>query len=126
MGEPTRWTSSDGGDTYADAIKQGKFVEVTGTAPVWFRGQPVAIEVKTFDKYVAWDGSASRRTGLHLDEAARLESLLHASGCAAISTGGCFICKAVDAHGFDCIERRHVLSMSNFGRPSTPRWLIHD
>ena len=126
MGEPTLWACREGADAFAEGISTGTFVEVTGAAPGWFRGQPVAIEVCTFDKYVAWAGSATRRLGVHLEETRRLEALLHASGCAATSAGGCFICKAVDARGFECVERRHVLTMSNFGRPASPRWLIHE
>lgn len=126
MGEPTRWAADQSEDAYAEGISSGSFVEVTRAAPGWFRGQPVAVEVSTFDKYVAWDGSATRRLGVHLEETRRLEVLLLASGCAATSSGGCFICKAVDARGFECVEHRHVLTMSNCGQPASPRWLIHE
>jgi len=125
MAEPTRWDAPHPGK-YADRVRDGTFVDVSGMAPGWFRGQAVAVEATIFDRFVSWDGDATRRHSLHLKETRRLEALLHASGCAAISAGGCFICKAVDARGFDCIESRHVLTMSNLGSPAAPRWLIHE
>lgn len=61
-----------------------------------------------------------------LDEAHRLEQLLEARACAAISTGGCFVCKAIDSEGYAREAQRHVLTMSNLGQRTVPIWLIHE
>lgn len=126
MNEPSRWSrcGTDDTNTFEQILAKGQAIEVSHLAPKWLSG-PVAIETEVYDRFVAWDTQALRRNSVHLDELARLEHVFEACGCAAYGAGGCFICKAVDAKGYDGKQQRHVLSMSNFGRPSAPKWLIH-
>lgn len=113
-------------DDYDLRLHRGDYIDVSGQAPSWFRGQAVAVEAMTYERYVAWGSAATRRHGQHQEEGPRLEALLNASGCAAVSAGGCFICRAVDTQGADGREQRHLLTMTNFGKAASPRWLIHE
>lgn len=126
MNEPSPWAlaGADGAKAFAEILATGQAIEVSHMAPKWLSG-PVAIETEVFDRFVAWDTEALRRNSVHLEDGARLERMFDACGCAAYAAGGCFICKAVDARGYDGKQQRHVLSMSNFGRASEPKWLIH-
>lgn len=124
MNEPSRWSGLDAATTYASILSTGQAIEVSNLAPKWLGGQ-VAIETEVYDRFVAWDSEALRRNSVHLDEVARLEHVFDACGCAACATGGCFICKAVDAQAYDGKRQRHILSMANFGRSGDPKWLIH-
>jgi hypothetical protein len=72
------------------------------------------------------NAAARRRHGMELDDAHRLEQLLETSACAAISTGCCFVCKAVDSEGYAREAQRHVLTMINLGQRTFPKWLIHE
>jgi hypothetical protein len=111
---------------YEAMISEGRALDVSHRAPGCFRKQQIAIETRTFDRFVAWGGASRRHYGMDLDEGERLASLLDASACAAISTGGCFICRAIDSEGSDRNAQRHVLTMSNMGQPTAPIWLIHE
>ncbi|MBC5767446.1 hypothetical protein [Ramlibacter albus] len=126
MNEPGRWPhgTPERLAEYEELMRSGLAVDVTHKAPKWFSG-PVAIEASCYDRLVAWHAEAQRRLRLHLDEAQRLVHMLDASGIAITSTGGCFICKAVDAAGRDVQPERHVLTLTNYGGPSQPAWLIH-
>lgn len=126
MNEPSRWAlpSSDGATAFSGLLAKGQAVEVTHLAPKWLTG-PVAIENDVHDRFVSWDTEALRRHSFALDDTARLEHLFDVCGCAAYGAGGCFICKAVDAQGYTGRPARHVLTMTNYGRPTEPIWLIH-
>jgi hypothetical protein len=125
MHEPSQWAAARSSQSAAPA-QDGGCIDVTRRAPRFFCGRPVEIESRTFERFVAWTSEASRRLRVHLDEDQRLERMLQSSGCAAVSTGGCFICRAVDSHGFEAREQRHILTMSNIGLPAAPRWLIYE
>ncbi len=126
MNEPTGWpvASQERRAEFEALLKSGRAIEVTHRAPKWFSG-PVAIDTSTYDRFVSWDGEAQRRLLLHLDEALRLAHLLEACGIAIGSTGGCFICKAVDATSRCEHPQREVLTLTNYGAPTEPAWLIH-
>lgn len=126
MNEPSRWTPTAQGTaaaTFAEILSTGQAIEVTRSAPKW--AGPVAIETEVYDRFVGWDSDAQRRHLMHLDEAARLAHVFEAGGCVAYGAGGCFICKAVDSKGYLAQKKRHVLTMTNYGRPAEPLWLIH-
>lgn len=125
MNEPSGWASDiDGATAFRELLSKGQAVEVTHLAPKWLTG-PVAIENEVYDRFVSWDTDALRRHCIALDDSARLEHLFEVCGCAAYGAGGCFICKAVDARGYAGRPERHVLTMTNYGRPTEPIWLIH-
>lgn len=126
MNEPSGWPHNelDGAATFMKLLSDGHAVEVT-QLPKWMAGCKVAIDNDIHDRFVAWGTDALRRHNLALDECARLEHMLDACGCAAYGAGGCFICKAVDARGYSIRPDRHVLTMTNFGKPTEPVWLIH-
>jgi len=125
MNEPSRWQAPGAADVFTKMVAAGQAIELTHLAPKWLSGSPVAVETVTYDRLVAWDGDALRRHGVLLEEAHRLEHLFDACGTAACGAGGCFICKAVDARGYDCRCERHVLTMTNYGELNAPVWLIH-
>ncbi len=125
MQEPDRWTQLPGINV-GSRIHDEHCVDVSQRAPRWFCGRPVIVEARIYDRFVAWSSEASRRLNVHLDEEHRLERLLQASGCAAVSSGGCFICRAVDSQGYGANEERQILTMSNVGQAAAPRWLIHE
>jgi len=125
MNEPSRWQVPGAADVFTKMLATGQAVELTHLAPKWLSGRPVAVETATYDRLVAWDGEALRRHGFLLEEANRLEHLFDACGPAAYGAGGCFICKAVDARGYDGRCERHVLTMTNYGELNAPVWLIH-
>ena len=125
MNEPSRWHAPDAIHAFTNMLAKGEAIELTHLAPKWLSGSPVAIESGTYDRFVAWDSEAQRRHGVLLEEANRLEHLFDVCGTAAYGAGGCFICKAVDARGFDGRCGRHVLTMTNYGAATEPAWLIH-
>lgn len=125
MNDPARWQLPGASQVFTKMLAMGEAIEVTHLAPKWLSSSPVAIEAGTYDRFVAWDGEAQRRHGELLEEANRLEHLFDACGTAACGAGGCFICKAVDARGYESRCTRHVLTMTNYGAPSEPIWLIH-
>lgn len=125
MNDPGTWGNAGGVAMYAQLLATGQAVDMTGSTPKWMGNCPLSIEHDTYDRFVGWDTEAIRRLGLHLDEAARLEHLQDACGTAAWGMGGCFICKAVNARGYVLHKQRHVLSLTNYGRPTEPPWLIH-
>lgn len=125
MNEPSRWQLPGATNVFATMVATGQAIELTHLAPKWMSGSPVAVETSTYDRLVAWDGEAQRKHGVLLEEAHRLEHLFDVCGTAACGSGGCFICKAVDAQGFDGRCERHVLTMTNYGEPNQPVWLIH-
>jgi len=86
----------------------------------------IAIEARTYERFVEWNSSAMRRLGVHLDPQARLDALLGSCRHAACSRqGGCFVCRAVDACGQGTRPRRHVFELTNRGTKYQPAWLIH-
>lgn len=125
MNEPSRWQAPGAADVFNKMVATGQAIELTHRAPKWLSSSPVAVEAVTYDRFIAWDGEAQRRHGVLLEETNRLEHLFEACGTAACGAGGCFICKAVDAHGYDGRLERHVLTMTNYGAPNEPIWLIH-
>lgn len=125
MNEPSRWQLPGTTDVFATMVATGQAIELTHRAPKWLSGSPVAVETATYDRLVAWDGEAQRKHGILLEEANRLEHLLDVCGTAACGAGGCFICKAVAARGYDGRLERHVLTMTNYGELARPVWLIH-
>lgn len=127
MNEPSRWSAARPGAaaaTFAAILATSQAIEVTGSAPNWLRGS-IAIDTDVYDRFVGWDAEALRRHHIHLDEAARLEHVFQVCGSAAYGAGGCFICKAVDSRGYGAQHARQVLTMTNYGRPAEPLWLIH-
>lgn len=125
MNEPSRWQLPGAADVFTNMLATGQAIELTHLAPKWLSRSPVAIEASTYDRFVAWDAEAQRRLGILLEEPNRLEHLFDVCATAAFGAGGCFICKAVDARGYDGRCDRHVLTMTNYGRPNEPLWLIH-
>ncbi|TWO71418.1 hypothetical protein FN976_10900 [Caenimonas sedimenti] len=126
MNEPNRWSTAAAMtcEAFDQLLKSGQAVEVSHRAPKWFGGR-VAIEVTTFDRFVAWDSATVRRLGEHLDETDRLQGLLEASAYACFGAGGCFVCRGVDSHGYNCRSQRHVMSVTNLGPIGSPQWLLH-
>lgn len=125
MQEPDRWTQLPGINV-GSRIDDEHCVDVSQRVPRWLCGRPVIVEARIYDRFVAWSSEASRRLNVPLDEEHRLECLLQASGCAAVSSGGCFICRAVDSQGYGANEGRQILTMSNVGQAAAPLWLIHE
>lgn len=127
MNEPSRWehVEATGHAEFDRLISTAQAVEVGHRAPKWLAHARVAIDVDVFDRFVEWDTEALRRHMIALDERTRLEHVFDACGCAAFGAGGCFICKAVDARGYSRQAQRHVLTITNYGRPTSPLWLIH-
>lgn len=127
MNEPSRWSfpALDGAADFARMVREGAAIDVSHRAPKWLAGSRVAIECNTYDRFVAWDNDALRKHAIALDETARIEHLFDVCGCAAFGAGGCFICRSVDAQGYTSRAQRQVLTMTNYGRPTAPLWLIH-
>lgn len=125
MNEPTRWQVPGGAAIVSNMVASGQAVELTHRAPKWLCGRLLAVDVQTFDRFVAWDAEAQRRHGILFEESHRLEHLFEACGIAAYGAGGCFICRAVDARALAGRSERHVLTMTNYGEPDDPVWLIH-
>lgn len=125
MNEPSRWQTPGAVHVFTNMVVTGQAIELTHLAPKWLCRRPVAVEAVTYDRFVAWDAAAQRRHGILLEEANRLEHLFDACGTAAFGAGGCFICKAVDAQGYAGRCERHVLTVTNYGEPGEPLWLIH-
>lgn len=125
MNESGRWQHGAGSNFFGEILAKGLAVEVGHRASRWLSARRVAIETEIHDRFVAWDAQALRRHGVHYDETHRLEHLFDACGCTAFGSGGCFICRSVDARGYDSHPGRHVLSMTNFGNVTEPLWLIH-
>jgi hypothetical protein len=123
--EPEHWARQPG-DQLGTGIHEEHCVDVSHRAPRWFCGRPVIVEARTYERFVAWSSEASRRLHVHLNDEHRLERLLQSSGCVAVSSGGCFICRAVDSQGYGADEERQILTMSNVGQAAAPRWLIHE
>lgn len=127
LNEPLRWTASgEGVQTFETMVRRGGAVEVSHRAPKWLAGSPVAVETSVYDRYVCWDGQATRNHCVHLDEGDRMSTLLESCCYAAIGNGGCFVCKAIDADGGDLRTRSRVLTITNYGQASRPAWLIHE
>ena len=125
MNEPSRWNMPGGADVVAQMVANGHAIELTHLAPKWLCGRPVAVETVTYDRVVGWGAQAQRRHGVLLEESNRLEHLFSRCGAAACGAGGCFICTAVDALGYDGRAARHVLTMTNYAGATEPVWLIH-
>lgn len=125
MNEPSHWQLGGGADVFTEMVASGQAIELTHLAPKWLGGCPLATESVTYDRLIAWDGEAQRRHRVLLEESNRLEHLFESCGCAAYGAGGCFVCKAVDARGYDGRLQRHVLTMTNYGVAAKPMWLIH-
>lgn len=110
---------------FASLVACGKLVDVSSFAARIFGGKQVGIDATTHERFVEWSNAAMRRHGVHLDQRHRLMSLLESSCYAAMEPGGSsFICRAVDAYGFDSREQRHIFSLKDLGVGSKPAWRI--
>jgi hypothetical protein len=86
----------------------------------------MAIEVRTYERFVEWNALAMRRLGIHLETQVRLDALIEASAYACCDPrGGCFVCKAVDAKGYDARPSREVFELRNLGTEKHPSWVIN-
>lgn len=124
MHDPASWEGLGGAAALAKLVADGKAVELAVTAK-WMDAKAFAIDAQAFDRFVVWDGEATRRHLVHLDEADRLVSLIEASATAAFGMGGCFVCRAVDARGYRAQPERHLLTITNYGSRTEPPWLVH-
>ena len=110
---------------FESRVARGEVVDVSPFAARIFGCKRVGIDATTHERFVEWGNAAMRRFGVHLDQRHRLETLLEAGCYAALESGGSsFVCRAVDAVGFDGREQRHVLSLRRVGSSPTSPWLI--
>jgi len=128
MHEPALWREqTHSTEAFHWLVAQGDAVDVSRAAADKFGRSRVAITAAVYDRFVAWDGAATRRHGLMLDEAPRLNSLLEGAALVASWDGGCFVCRAVDGGtGGHPRPQRVVLTLSRYGNRSSPAWLIHE
>lgn len=110
---------------FAARVAQGEVIDVSPFAARIFGSKRVGIDTTTYERFVEWSNAAMRRFGVHLDQRHRLETLLDTCCYAALeSCGSSFVCRAVDATGFDWRAQRHVLSLRSVGSAASSAWLI--
>ena len=110
---------------FAARVAKGDVIDVSPFAARIFGSKCVGVDATTYERFVEWSNAAMRRFGVHLDQRHRLETLLDAGCYAALESGGSsFVCRAVDAMGFDGREQRHVLSLRRVGSTASSAWLI--
>jgi len=111
-------------ETHEQIIADAKAIDVSLSAARHGLGR-MAIEASTYERFVDWSNAAMRRMGIHLDPRERLEAIIRASTYACFDPqGGCFVCKAVDATGFDDRATRQVFELRNLGNEKHPYWVI--
>ena len=110
---------------FATQVERGEVIDVSPFAARIFGSTRVGIDAPTYERFVEWGNAAMRRFGIQLDQRHRLETLLDAGCYAALESGGSsFVCRAVDATGFDGRQQRHVLSLRRVGSAASSAWLI--
>lgn len=117
-------------NVFKDLISGSHAVDVSRIAGTLVPGGRLAIDGKTYDRFVEWDSSAMRRHAMHLDAQARCEALVKACSeaakqCEKACTMQCdFVCKATDAHADDGSAKRFMFQLESVGTASQPAWLI--
>jgi hypothetical protein len=79
--------------------------------PEWLKDFPVFIEQKTYERFVQWSAKSMAASGVHLDEALRLDQLLQACVYAVCAQGGCFVLRALDALDPVANSKREIFSL---------------
>lgn len=110
---------------YEAMLLSGKAVEVNSTARKAFPGTRIAIETKTYERYVAWPCSAMRRHLICLDETARMEAILRAAGGVfRHDTPAEFVLRAVACDAISSDAIRHSFVLERFVEEGNAAWLI--
>lgn len=111
--------------TFSELVETGKAVEISGSALIVFKSSRLAVETRTYARFVEWSNESMRRNGILLDQHSRLNALVKSSSEAARHIdGSCFTCRTTDASADTGLEERHIFRLQNMGTEKSPRWLI--
>lgn len=115
---------------FKDLISGSHAVDISRHAAHAVPGGRLAVEASTYDRFVEWNSSAMRRHMEFHEAKSRCENLVRACSkvaraCEQSGERQCeFVCKAVDAHASDSIERSVLFKLESVGTPTQPAWLI--